>query len=100
MDRRQVLQLSIAGLASALTLPAQAQATYPDRPIRLIVPFPPGGVNDAVARPWADRVKASLGAVVIENQGGAGGAVGAAAAARAPSSCRWKAGFPARRWNC
>ncbi len=83
MDRRHVLQLSIAGLASAATFSARAQATYPDRPIRLIVPFPPGGVNDAVARPWADKVKTSLGAVVIENQGGAGGAVGAAAAARA-----------------
>src|SRR5215470_1984459 len=62
---------------------ALAQAKYPDRPIKLIVPFVPGGVNDAVARVWADRVKAPLGAVYIENQGGAGGAVGAAAVAHA-----------------
>lgn len=62
---------------------AAAQAKYPVRPIRLIVPFVPGGVNDTVARLWADRVKGPLGTVVIENQGGAGGAVGAAAVAHA-----------------
>jgi len=63
--------------------PALAQAKYPDRPIKLVVPFVPGGVNDVVARLWADRVKAPLGAVFIENQGGAGGAVGGAAVAHA-----------------
>ena len=52
---------------------AFAQAKYPERPIRLVIPFPPGGVYDAVGRPWADRMKALLGTVVIENQGGAGG---------------------------
>jgi tripartite-type tricarboxylate transporter receptor subunit TctC len=83
LSRRHLLSLlsATAGL-SAFRTPAAAQ-TYPSRPIRLIVPFPPGGVNDTVARPWAEKMREQLGTVVIENIGGAGGAVGAAAAARA-----------------
>src|SRR5215831_17374804 len=95
MRRRDVLVLGTAwsGLAAApaiLAPTARAQSKYPDRPIKLVVPFVPGGVNDAVARLWADRVKAPLGAVFIENQGGAGGAVGAAPAPRCSirSACR------------
>src|SRR5215475_8512596 len=85
MNRRDVLALGAAALCApaAIPKPAFAQAKYPDRPIKLVVPFVPGGVNDAVARLWADRVKAPLGTVFIENQGGAGGAVGGAAVARA-----------------
>lgn len=84
MERRDFLKLALGGAALAASGRVTfAQANFPDRPIRLIVPFPPGGVNDAVARPWAEFVKTGLGSVVIENQGGAGGAVGAAAAARA-----------------
>ena len=44
-------------VAPALPRRAFAQATYPDRPVRLIVPFPPGGAFDTVGRPWADRIK-------------------------------------------
>ncbi len=58
-------------------------AAYPDHPIRLIVPWAPGGVNDAAGRPWADRVSALLGPVIIDNIAGAGSIVGATAAARA-----------------
>jgi tripartite-type tricarboxylate transporter receptor subunit TctC len=85
MKRRDVLALGLASLvAPALaSLSARAQAKYPERPIRLVIPFPPGGVNDAVGRPWADKMKALLGTVVVENIGGAGGAVGAASVARA-----------------
>lgn len=84
MDRRAFLKLGAAGAAFATPpMPLMAQANYPERTIRLVVPFPPGGVNDAVARPWAEYVKTGLGQVVIENQGGAGGGVGAAAVARA-----------------
>ncbi len=72
----------IASAAAAVAAPAFAQ-TYPARPIRLIVPWAPGGVNDAAARPWAEKVRATLGTVTIENLGGAGGVVGATAAARA-----------------
>lgn len=83
MRRRDILKLGIAGaLAGSGVRHSQAQ-NYPDRVIRLIVPFPPGGVYDAVARPWADRMKGSLGSIVVENMGGAGGSLAAAAVARA-----------------
>lgn len=84
MKRRDLLAFGATMLCIGTTASrALAQAKYPDRPIKLVVPFVPGGVNDIVARLWTDRVKATLGAVYIENQGGAGGAVGAAAVARA-----------------
>src|SRR3954470_16356483 len=61
---------------------ARAQA-YPSRPVKLVVPFPPGGAFDAVGRPWANMIAPLLGTVVIENMGGAGGSMGGAAVARA-----------------
>ena len=85
MRRRDLLALGVAALAArSLTLqPAVAQSKYPDRPIRLVVPFPPGGGYDAVGRPWAEKMKSVLGTVVVENQGGGGSSLGAAAVARA-----------------
>ena len=83
MRRRDLLTGGMAALsAQALPRPALAQAGYPDRPVRLIVPFPPGGAFDTIGRPWADRIKPYLGTVIIENIGGAGGGVGAAQASR------------------
>ena len=82
MLRRRDVLLGLLAAAPA-ALPASAQARYPERPIRLVIPFPPGGVYDAIGRPWADRMKPLLGTVVVENQGGAGGSIGAAAVARA-----------------
>ena len=70
-------------LALASHTSANAQADYPAKNIRLVVPFAPGGVNDAAARPLADRLKSGLGTIVIENVGGAGGAIGAAMVAKA-----------------
>jgi tripartite-type tricarboxylate transporter receptor subunit TctC len=72
-------------LACALLMgDAQAQDIYPSKPLRLILPFPPGGGTDILGRLLADRLAASLGQpVVTENRGGAGGNVGAEAAARA-----------------
>src|SRR5947209_9535169 len=81
--RRQVLSFLSAAASFPAFCTASPAQTYPSRPIRLIVPFPPGGVNDTVARPWAERMRDQLGTIVIENVGGAGGAIGAAAAARA-----------------
>ena len=86
MNRRDLLQSGAAGLAAALVpRGVMAQAGYPDRPIRLIVPRPAGGVVDVIAREWAGKVTKPLGAVYIENMGGGGGVIGAAAAARAPA---------------
>jgi tripartite-type tricarboxylate transporter receptor subunit TctC len=86
IKRRDVIALGAGALAAPLVLPRSAfgQANYPDRPVRLIVPFPPGGAFDTVGRPWAERIRPMLGQqIVIENIGGAGGAVGAANATRA-----------------
>jgi tripartite-type tricarboxylate transporter receptor subunit TctC len=72
-------------LLAALPGMAWAQGAWPERPIRIIVPFPPGGSNDILARPLADRLQQRLGRpVVVENRGGAGGMIGAAALVQAP----------------
>ncbi len=83
LPRRRFLHLA-AGAAALWAVPhiVRAQA-YPTRPIRLVIPFPPGGAFDAVGRPWADKVKPQLGTVVVENIGGGGSSIGAAAVARA-----------------
>ena len=84
MNRRDVLKSGLAVSAAALTpLPTFAQAKYPERPIRLIVPFSAGGVVDAVARQFAERIKPHLGTVVVENISGAGGTIGMYDVARA-----------------
>ncbi|MBK8764780.1 MAG: tripartite tricarboxylate transporter substrate binding protein [Burkholderiaceae bacterium] len=71
--------LMALGLAAALAPVAQAQSpSWPNRPIRLIVPFPPGGGTDAFARPLSKVLSQNLGQqVVIDNRGGAGGTLGA-----------------------
>ena len=82
-SRRDFIKL--LGMAAApLALPAAARAqSYPDRPIRLVVPFPPGGAYDSLGRPWAERIKPLLGSIVVENIGGAGASLGASAVAKA-----------------
>src|SRR5438876_2658934 len=85
MRRRDCLTLGSAALA-ARGLPlstARAASNYPERPVRLIIPFPPGGGFDAIGRPWAERIKPLLGTIVVENQGGGGSSLGAASVARA-----------------
>jgi len=75
--------LAAAAAAALSPLGAIAQAPYPDKPIRLVVPFAPGGVVDTVGRLWAQRVGPGLGTVIVENRGGAGGTIGTADVARA-----------------
>ncbi|MGL6111578.1 MAG: Bug family tripartite tricarboxylate transporter substrate binding protein [Rubrivivax sp.] len=79
MPNRRHSLLTLAALASAWTCPVHAQ----DKPIRLVVPYPPGGPLDIVARALADKVKHSLGPVVVENRPGAGGNLGADLVAKA-----------------
>ncbi len=86
MNRRELIKASLVLLSTtALTpLATWAQAKYPDRPIKLVIPFSPGGVTDIVGRHWAERMKPVLGgSIFIENQGGGGGTIGANEVARA-----------------
>ena len=83
MLRRDVLRAACAATAWTATGPLWAQA-YPARTISLVVPFPPGGVADIVARPVAEALSRELGQpVVIENKPGAGGGIGMGAVAKA-----------------
>jgi tripartite-type tricarboxylate transporter receptor subunit TctC len=83
LHRRAVLRLAAAAAALAGAPRLATADTYPTRPIRLVLPFPPGGVFDIVGRPWADKVSRTLGTVFVENQPGAGGSLAAAAVAHA-----------------
>jgi tripartite-type tricarboxylate transporter receptor subunit TctC len=75
---------SVLGVACALGLTASTQAlTWPDQPVRIVVPFAAGGTTDVVARVLAEGLSSRLGPVVIENVPGAGGNIGAAIVAKA-----------------
>jgi tripartite-type tricarboxylate transporter receptor subunit TctC len=78
------LVLALLGIALSALAPAVAQ-DYPAHPITLVVPFPAGGGNDALARVVAARMSQTIGQqVVVENRGGAGGTIATRAAAKAP----------------
>src|SRR6516162_4409256 len=81
---RRVLMSAAAAAAATVLAPRTARAAYPERPIRLIVPFPAGGAVDAVGRLIGNAISPALGQpVVIEDRGGAGGIVGMEASAHA-----------------
>jgi tripartite-type tricarboxylate transporter receptor subunit TctC len=86
MRRKERLVVLLAGaLVLAQACPAGAAQSYPARPIRFIVPFPPGGGNDIVGRIVAQRLNEALGvAVVVDNRGGAGGTIGTDIVSKAP----------------
>ncbi|RYF66557.1 MAG: tripartite tricarboxylate transporter substrate binding protein BugE [Comamonadaceae bacterium] len=78
MNRRTAAGVALALLGAAAVLPAAAQGAFPDKPIKLVVPFPPGGTSDISGRVLADALSKELGQpVIVENKAGAGGSVGA-----------------------
>ena len=84
--RLRLSVLAISALMCMLMAQAQTTAAYPNKPIKLIVPFPAGGGGDTLARLVMLRAAKELGQpIVVENLGGAGGNVGSAAAAKAPA---------------
>jgi tripartite-type tricarboxylate transporter receptor subunit TctC len=85
MKKRAFLVLAAAAGLSATTLALAQGAAYPSKPIRLVVPYPPGGPLDLSARALAELVKDSLGTVIVENRAGAGGNVGVDYVAKQPA---------------
>jgi tripartite-type tricarboxylate transporter receptor subunit TctC len=83
MRRRDFIALGLAAVwaRNFLALRQALADTYPNRPIRLIIPFPPGGGFDAVGRPWAEKIQPFLGTIVVENEGGGGSSLGASTVA-------------------
>ena len=83
MPKRRSLLLAAAGFLLALTAAATAD-DYPNKPVRLIIPFPPGGSNDVVGRVIAQHLGEGLGKqIIVDNRGGAGGVIGTDAASKA-----------------
>jgi tripartite-type tricarboxylate transporter receptor subunit TctC len=78
MRRRDIIGMSAVATAVLLASAGFAQqgaASYPNRPIHLIVPSSAGGVHDVIARIWADRVRTALGSIVVENRSGGGASI-------------------------
>lgn len=84
MHRRKFLKVALGVPAMGVAAPyVNAQGSWPDKPVRVIVPFAAGGATDLVARPWAEKLGQVFGQqFVIENRGGASGMIGAEAAAK------------------
>lgn len=84
MKRRSILTAAL--LAALAPVASQAQEAWPTKPIKIIVPFAPGGTSDVLARVIAEKLSTALGKpVVVENRGGAGGVIGADAVAKSPA---------------
>ncbi len=82
--QRRLVHTLLASLALALPLSSLAQGSYPNRPIKVIVPFPAGSTTDIIARAITDKMSQSMGqTLVVENRGGASGTIGQAAVAQA-----------------
>src|SRR5262249_54935320 len=87
MKRRDFLKAAGgAGIGSISVRSASAQAAaWPNRPVKLILPYAPGGATDLIGRPWAEKLNQAFGQpFVIENRGGASGMIGSGAVAKSP----------------
>ena len=85
-SRRLLLRYSGAGLGALVAAPAFAQAAYPDRALKLVVPYPAGALTDSLGRLVAERLRGVLGQpVVVENRPGAGTLLGASQVAKSPA---------------
>jgi len=84
LDRRRLLGGAVVLLGSPLRGAVMAQERFPSRAVTVVVPYPPGGSVDLVARALGDQMTKSLGqSIIVENRGGGGGAIGALAVAQA-----------------
>src|SRR5947209_14892001 len=87
MKRREFLKLAAGAAVGCFSISkASAQAdTWPNKPVKLILPYAPGGATDLIGRPWADKLSQAFGQqFVIDNRGGAGGMIGTEAASKSP----------------
>ncbi|MBW6396929.1 tripartite tricarboxylate transporter substrate binding protein [Roseomonas sp. HJA6] len=84
MNTPRITRRALPALAALAAAPAAAQASWPTRPIRFVVPWPPGGLNDLLARAFNDKVGPILGQTIVNDfKAGAGGRIGVAEVARA-----------------
>ena len=84
MKRRTLVTSMLAAPALLGSTGARAQAAWPTKPVKLILPYAPGGATDFIGRPWADKLGQALGhPFVVDNRGGASGAIGTEAVAKA-----------------
>lgn len=84
--RKHFMRVILVLVCSAASAGAQAQAGYPTKPVRLVVPFAPGASNDSLSRATADAMSPLLGQpIVVDNRPGAGGMIGAENVARSPA---------------
>src|SRR5438105_1529825 len=80
------MKKAFAALVAALGLAASAFAAYPEKPVTMVVPFPPGGSTDQIARVLSQKLPEKLGGTwIIDNKAGATGTIGAAFVKRAPA---------------
>ena len=85
LTRRALLAAVLACTAALLSMNASAQGQWPNRPIKLIVPFAPGGSNDTIARVLAEKLGSRLGQpIIVDNRGGGGGTIGTDLVAKSP----------------